>query len=881
MTTIELYIDNQLCDIENTGNFSVYLKRQLLNPAELSSKDAQRSYDITLPASTVNNRIFGHTNTEEVSGKFSDIYDAILYIGGVKIFDGKFKLTQITDSSYTGNLGIPAMKTAKDVFEEKKMNETGEWIIPFSDVRDMTKYNKKEHDPKLGKLPPCIFPLVLYGLLPKRIDNGVYSAKNRFDHTVQLSQNDFPPSINCIYLLEHLFRDAGYSLGGTALADERLNKLYVSYMNPNDYPMDWGISSMRLTGAWENVIGGAGTEKKYESKASTAQADTKIFGIDLFYANNSALAIRNKGEMNLTQEKIEDENITKTTLIVPHSGLYKIRFVANINLMNQEEGASGNSSGPSNIPYKFITPKDGNRYDNTMKNRRYEVKLIRNGMPKLRHDNVFYRDNIDQDVNNREEGYFPESKAVNFIDPKQNKNILCGFAWGYNSSKTQYLNPLDDEAHCNLMALTGGASWQTDEYPDYMGYSATESKGYKQKVGNEWVYTDKFRIPFENIPSNYQNKIVRNENNLNGSGTISQIVWLEAGDQISVYATSDEGQIGTSTYSYGWVRHGITFDLIMTPFKPNKNWLQVNEKGSYPDGVSLDWSTPSAYNIDRINLANFLPSETKINEWVENFCKAFNLNLIQTDEKRFELNTKNLRSLDNMSDIINIDNRASIRQRTNTPLGLPPSYELGFKVEKDEQGYVLASKNTDGFYTTVDGKGVFTTKSYNDTPLTMDSDFSYNWYLPMLFLSGKIPVPIISDKEVWENGVEDYEEMQKNRYTNLKQRFWYHTSNTFQVEINAYSVDTALVSNSYNGISKQILDYENKPYSIMKNYFLLLADADNHYTTIECYLTPGEYSNIDNSLIQFNGDLYYVAEADGYDPMGKKKTTLKLIRKTL
>ena len=49
MASLELYINQQLCDTENSEDFSVYLKRQLLNPAELSMKDAQRSYDITLP----------------------------------------------------------------------------------------------------------------------------------------------------------------------------------------------------------------------------------------------------------------------------------------------------------------------------------------------------------------------------------------------------------------------------------------------------------------------------------------------------------------------------------------------------------------------------------------------------------------------------------------------------------------------------------------------------------------------------------------------------------------------------------------------------------------------------------------------------------------
>ena len=126
MTNIELYINGQLADIDSADKFSVYLKRQLINPAELTTKDAQKSYNITLPASQTNNRIFGHTNVEEVQGKFVKLYDARLLVGGVLILDGKFRISEITRDSYKGNLGVPAQKTTKEIFGEKKMSEIGE-----------------------------------------------------------------------------------------------------------------------------------------------------------------------------------------------------------------------------------------------------------------------------------------------------------------------------------------------------------------------------------------------------------------------------------------------------------------------------------------------------------------------------------------------------------------------------------------------------------------------------------------------------------------------------------------------------------------------------------------------------------------------------------
>ncbi len=78
-----------------------------------------------------------------------------------------------------------------------------------------------------------------------------------------------------------------------------------------------------------------------------------------------------------------------------------------------------------------------------------------------------------------------------------------------------------------------------------------------------------------------------------------------------------------------------------------------------------------------------------------------------------------------------------------------------------------------------------------------------------------------------------------------------------------------------------ILNYENKKDSILKNYFLLLVDYQKDYTVVDCLLYPEEYANIKNSLVKFNGDLYIVAECDGYDILNKKNCTLKLIRKTI
>lgn len=87
-----------------------------------------------------------------------------------------------------------------------------------------------------------------------------------------------------------------------------------------------------------------------------------------------------------------------------------------------------------------------------------------------------------------------------------------------------------------------------------------------------------------------------------------------------------------------------------------------------------------------------------------------------------------------------------------------------------------------------------------------------------------------------------------------------------------------MVSGKYEGKKDLYLNYEDKPNSIMREYFTLLTN-DKELTCVECYLTPEEYDMLDRAYVRLNGDLYNVVDADGFDLMGNGKTKLKLIKK--
>lgn len=1023
MKQIELYIDRQLCDLGDPARFAVYLKRQFLNPAELSKKDAQKSYTVTLPATPRNNRIFGHLNTEEVAGKFSALYDALLIVGGVTVFDGKFNLSSITRTQYKGNLGIPALKTVKDIFGNLNMNEAPEWYVNFEDwFANVSKLNEET-------TPPCFFPYVLYGLVPKvPKKDGNYTAKDMLDYTARLSLDDFPPSVNCLKAISHIFN--GYKLGGknlnisgTAFEDERLTSLYVSYKNPADYYIPWNygkLADIRIKGKWTNTNiphpRFDPTDKDVTQEQQNTFAERSVYEssndnaytfytTDLLNSTNLISKYADK-KLDITdpgcniayyEEKTDGRDWTHCSIRIPASGYYKVKLRGSVYL-------------PSNKTWRYrdkftkivmISGGNGDTQANMNKNR-FELKLVRDrgdgvfDLMDMQADATYSRDNFPQGSQNElaapcsyPQPNFPNNVTnikdpnykpcqILFVDPAQNNNLVVGLSWGQgNSNKQDYDKSYVDENRikvsgevlyntgqkmkCRILAAKSSRSWNKDardrpmskviiNNPDgYLEYTTGGENELVEtpatRVANdnrpaEWRITNKYKINLKNSPQNYVRRgydindnyipsfFIYEQDMWRGNGEVNAIVWFDRGENITLVGSSDIGNVdggglGFVNYTYGWVHHELEFDLQITPYRMDKDWCKISEINNSYLGEAMDWNDqniPAKYSFteEEINLSRFLPSDVKINDWLENFCKVFNLELKQIDQYNFELNTRPNKDR-HTSLIIDLDKRAHVNLgRQNEPLDLPAEFRIGFNSDKDEQGYiescsfiekenVNAPKERD-LTTGFDGGGKFETGSISNQVVDQSSNFSYNWYKEITINQEKkesetkegenaedrkVSVPIISDKEVWEGSESDYAEMQKKDYVAKAQRFWYKRigkDSLFNLKLaNGKQIQVATTSGVFPQPDQtqqtgraQILDYKDKRDSILRNYFVtLFADGNNSYTNIETYLTPEEYTNLGNSLVRFNGDLYYVAEADGYDPLGKQKTKLKLLRKTL
>lgn len=860
---IEIYINKELCDL-NSPDISMRFKRQFINPAELNTKDAQKSYSITFPATPRNNDIFSYKNVEEVGDKFK-IYDNVeVYIGGVRVFNGKFRLSETTRDYYRGNLGVPAPITIKDIFGETLMSQAGKWLLPFDGTDDLSVYNNNGYDNEgnlkynLGEISPMIFPLVLYGLLPKNAKDNIYTAKNVYDDSVRLALDDFPPSVNVIQMLKKIFDNARYELTGSAMNDERLKNLYVSYKNPNDYELQWGVGKIELHGQWQTLKNGS-----KETKIKINSSGRKRGIVNFFDSENNTFQVKIDKGNNITNEG------NRIFFRVPVTGLYKVYFNATCIMLDEEAGG---------FP-TVVRAGDLNGVHT-------EIKILRNfdnDLDSVVFDNTFYKNNIDQEVGSAG-ALFPRYREVNFIDPLQNKDIVSGFAYGkYDDAK--YINPLDPDS-CNPMAIKGGYSWSyrdTENGTTDRAYSATQSPGYVHADSTEPT------PPAMKVELNRNTYAARDGNEI-ATGEIYQLIWLEKGERLDIVDVSiADSAVFEPHIIYN---HQVNYILEVEPFQHYLAWLKMDSDGSSTE--PMNWDAESTFKTGEIDLMKFLPSEVKVNDWIDNFCKAFNLRLENKGLNQFELNVKNTEVINRISNIIDLDKKASVEHRTNQPLGVPYLYDLGFTIDNNEEGYIetMQVDATTGeriLNTGTTGGGKFYTGSYETNTIQQTSTFSYNWFKKIYGneedakneTNEIASIPVITEHDIWENDY-DYAELMSNVYYDKSQRFWYKAgvkefvlNNIDGVDVKA---DLALVTNELKGKNRLILDYENKQDSIMRTYFLLLTNSRN-YTLIDCYLSPEEYTKLPYSLVKFNGDLYHTAEIDGYDPTGRNIGTIKLIKR--
>lgn len=939
MQSIEFYINDKLLDVSDSKSLGIKLSRQIFKPAEFTSKDAQMSYKITIPNTPTNNDIFNYANVEEVKDKFNHEYTAKVYVDNILIFDGLFMLQEIKETKYVGNLYIPAYKSVKDIFGERVMNnpssntEKNRWIFNTTSTESINLQNIAALKDFGNNIPSdCIFPYIMYGLIPKVPINpnlyhngemtGDYTDKDLYDRYARLGWEDIPPAMNVLKTIQHIFNSNDLTVSGTAFDDDRLKHLYMSYSNPTDYVQEWNygnLGTIRVEGSWTMADKSGSNYWNFERQVSQDEDGYgKYYSIDLFDCNRSSITYKDTGTnviYNEYKDKYTDKDYTRKNLsvVIPKSGFYKITLSGTIQLNQEGEHLR---YWDDTVGNKFTGTRQShsnrnNRFDRSM----YEIQVLRDfGDGDFNSGNIvghYNEPNFPQSADSLPR-YYPYAGGAMVIDPQTNQNFISGLHWGRSDNSS---NPMDTGTKANYMFIQNGYSYNKtfsqkqkilniynsaydgDDY-NYWCYG-TNDDGEDTSIGDDEIvrpiwYKAKRR---KGILSNMvDSNMITSTGDVVGSGRVSSIVWLEKGERLTLNVVGNMGDMrrGSSHHTEfdQWITiiDQIKFTLQIQPHRTDISYNNFDSYGNYSPDRILSWNDTNNFQKGYIDLCKFLPSEIRINDFLDNFCKAFNLKLSQPTKGNFLLDVKQTKSL-GTSDIVSFEDKFNVKLRSNEPLGLPSEINIKWSIDEDEEGYVDSNGYT--------GNGNFITGTIGGSVSEQSSTFSYCWYKPVKFKkyadtsdgdANSIVnyVPIISKHEVFENGKEDYADMQKKWYTNLPIRFFYPANLVGYEDLYSYEifqlgtnpVDLMRVGNEYHNTTVSILDYENKEYSILNNYFTIITTNDTNYTVIETYLTPEEYELLDGrNLIKLNSDLYYVSSIDGYDPLMKNTAKIKLIRK--
>lgn len=447
--------------------------------------------------------------------------------------------------------------------------------------------------------------------------------------------------------------------------------------------------------------------------------------------------------------------------------------------------------------------------------------------------------------------------------------LIAAFVDGIATFDTSFVDMLTVDPRLTIMLTTPAL-----DVDGTLSIARTIDSASEDVIG--WEVSNKYKIDLINAPDNFAKRGMYADASAdvinNGQGSANAVVWLNAGELITVAAVTQQGvwRDGGSHSTFGYVRQNAIFDLTIVPFRTDEAWVLVSDAG---DGTGvMDWDAPGNFDTDTINLVGFLDADTATDDYIDNFCKLYNLVMSQVNATTFSLDVRQTKTATS-NQFVDLDKIASLAQRENTPLGIPSEYDLGFTIDTEEEGFVETGDT---------GGGVYLTGATEQNVVSQTSSFSYNWYKNITKVESGgniiISLPIVSKSEAWALGT-SYPDAMSKRYTDQAQRFMYAggiLAGTYT--FNGDSLKIANVRNDIPGLS--ILNYRDAPYTILDNYFTLLISGASHYTNINAYLTPRDYVLLDGSRsVRFNGDLYFIAELDGFDPYGRNQTKIMLIRK--
>lgn len=224
---IELYINNQLIELESQESLNLRMNDVLFNPTKTTTTQASYSYSFDIPSTPNNDKILDYANNLSKLNKFHARYACKVYADGSLIFDGSLTIQKYSarEKKYTCNLVNIKVNTLEEIFGESTLTSL-HWDVNFDGAPSINRVNE-DTDSKY------FFPLVAYGVFQKDYVSSdavgnTYTPKSQIDKYNNWWIESFYPSLNVLETIRKAYESKGYTVGGSAFSDPNLMSLYAS-----------------------------------------------------------------------------------------------------------------------------------------------------------------------------------------------------------------------------------------------------------------------------------------------------------------------------------------------------------------------------------------------------------------------------------------------------------------------------------------------------------------------------------------------------------------------------------------------------------------------------------------------------------------------------
>ena len=745
---IDILVNGQRLEFKDE-NIGLIFSNQLTDILDIETKNAEYSFEISIPVTKNNNIILGYANNLSQLNKFNRLYNAEVYADGVLIFNGVLTITSTEKSSYTANLVSIKTYSLEDIFGEHTLYDLN-WYITYHGAPTINETNQTNNH-------QYYFPFVSYGVFqkdPYYTDEVAsdYTSKYLIDEWNRWYYSSFEPSLNMLETIRKAFQQYGYNVGGNAFQDPILSNVYMSMNITNDQIPQYnyghprfGSCNIKISGTTSGRVINQELDYKtvlvgnmYPDNAKVKGADYETYDwsyIDIYDCLDSSSTVT-----HYTNSYLFDKG--ESVIVAPADGFYEIHMEATATLnpttltayhYYTDKFVSASTSALTteqaetrwNAPIEFQVVKN---YDATNSN----LELIHGSKHQIRwtYDNQDVQTEIvNTDYPHQALGdsllVFRPTKAV---DNTSNSCVLGGRnenTSGTSRGTSEGNNGSYRGGSRSSQGRTSAVSTKDKKIESAMdmGYIHKDTHCFDAMINSDFIcgissIGDGTASVIKNGYSTWREYTPKIENFYKCSGYLhrqktSDGTYSEATSvNENMYANSPRNSATTTSSS---VSGAVTCCVYL-----NRNdILSIKAIQRYYDkgqGVSADYSynytinfklkaispkdyeylkaLPIEYGMNsqfdvQLRLGNFLSSATTITSFIENVKKAFNLEIIQEGQNVY-INTQNYK-LGNSKNkyAIDIDDRAnSANGAKASAIDFPKSYSIQYNIDTEEKGFM-------------------------------------------------------------------------------------------------------------------------------------------------------------------------------------------------